>query len=62
MVIMFRETPKVGMSHMAPKKDMGIPRETQKATRNCRKRAKSTTTKTRPVAPFLLSRLRRLLK
>ena len=57
--IMLTETPKAGISAMAPRNESGIPRLTQKASRSSRKSASATNTSTNPVAPLRSMRVRR---
>ena len=50
--IMLMEMSRLGINAIAPRKEIGIPRLTQSARRNSKKRASATKTSTNPVAPL----------
>ena len=52
-------TPRPGISQMAPRNEIGIPRLTQNARRKRRKRASEANTSTKPAAKLRSSRLSR---
>ena len=54
--IILMETSSVGISQKVPRKEIGIPRLTQKANRKRRNNAKTMKTKQKPVSPFLIIR------
>ena len=53
------ERSKVGISHSAPRNEMGTPRLTQAARRKRRKRARLATTSRNPCSPLRVSSSRR---